>query len=91
MKNEVLKQFKLRVQKELEEDIIPFWVNRSIDKAGGFIGIMTNDGVVDEKAPKGLILNTRLLWTFSTLYRFYKKSEFQSIAKRAYDYIVEHF
>ncbi|MFH1370486.1 MAG: AGE family epimerase/isomerase [Planctomycetota bacterium] len=35
--------------------------------------------------------NTRLLWTFSTLYRFYKKSEFQNLAKRAYDYLIEHF
>ena len=59
MKNEILKQLKIRVQRELEENIIPFWVNRSIDTAGGFIGRMTNDGIIVEKAPKGLILNTR--------------------------------
>jgi mannobiose 2-epimerase len=91
MENEVLKQFKSRVQRELEGNIIPFWVNRSIDKAGGFIGRMTNDGTVIKDAAKGLILNTRILWTFSALYRFYKKPEYETLAKRAYDYIIEHF
>lgn len=91
MKNEVLKQFKSRVQKELEGNIIPFWVNRSIDPAGGFIGRMTNDGTILKDAPKGLILNTRILWTFSALYRFYNKPQYQTLAKRAYDYIVGHF
>jgi mannobiose 2-epimerase len=91
MENEILKQFKLSVQKELEDNIIPFWVKRTIDPDGGFIGRMTNDGKVVEKAPKGLILNARILWTFSALYGFEKKSEYQQLAKRAYDYIIEHF
>lgn len=91
MENEILNQFKLRVQKELDENIIPFWVSRSIDPNGGFIGRMTNDGIVVKDAPKGLILNTRLLWTFSALYEFEKKPEFQKLAKRAYDYIIGHF
>ena len=56
MKNEILKEFKQRVQRELEENIIHFWVKRSIDPAGGFIGRMTDDGVVDKNAAKGLIL-----------------------------------
>jgi mannobiose 2-epimerase len=52
---------------------------------------MNNDGVVDEKAPKGLILNARILWTFSALYVFEKKQEHLALAKRAYDYIMEYF
>jgi mannobiose 2-epimerase len=91
MDNDTLRQFKLSVQKELDENIIPFWAKRTIDDRGGFIGRMTNNGVIDAKAPKGLILNTRLLWTFSALYVFQKKSEHLVLAQRAYDYLMEHF
>jgi cellobiose epimerase len=91
MDSKIIKEFKSRVQKELDEDIVPFWSQRAIDPKGGFIGRMNNDGVIDEKAPKGLILNTRILWTFSTLYVFEKKQEHLILAKRAYDYVMEYF
>jgi mannobiose 2-epimerase len=91
MDGDVLKQFENSVRKELNDNIIPFWVNRAIDEKGGFIGRMTNEGVIDPKAPKGLILNTRILWTFSALYVFDKKPQYLELAKRAYDYLMEHF
>jgi cellobiose epimerase len=87
----IITEFKNRVQKELDGDIVPFWSQRAIDPKGGFIGRMNNDGVIDEKGPKGLILNTRILWTFSTLYCFEKKQEHLTLAKRAYDYVMEYF
>ena len=91
MDTNVLKEFETSVRKELYEDIVPFWANRTIDEKGGFIGRMTNDGVIDPKAPKGLILNTRILWTFSALYVFDKKPEHLKIAERSYNYLMEHF
>jgi len=91
MDSNAITEFTRRVRRELDANIIPFWVNRTIDENGGFIGRMTNDGAVDEKAPKGLILNTRILWTFSALYTFDKKPEYLALAQRAYDYLMEHF
>jgi mannobiose 2-epimerase len=91
MKKDALNLFKLNVKKELDENIVPFWVNRTIDSAGGFVGQMTNEGKVIENAPKGLILNTRILWTFSALYIFQKNPVYQRIAKRAYDYLLQYF
>ena len=91
MDSKIIEEFKSRVQKELDGDIVPFWSQRAIDPKGGFIGRMNNDGVIDEKAPKGQILNTRILWTFSTLYVFEKKQELLALAKRAYDYVMEYF
>ena len=87
----IVGEFQNRVQKEFDEDIVPFWSQRAIDPKGGFIGRMNNDGVIDEKAPKGLILNTRILWAFSALYCFEKKQEHLALAKRAYDYVMENF
>jgi cellobiose epimerase len=86
-----IKEFAQRARKELYEDIVPFWSTRCIDERGGFIGRMTNEGVVDKRAPKGLVLNARILWTFSALYVFDKKKEHLVLAKRAYDYLMEHF
>ncbi len=91
MDSNIITEFVRRVRRQLDENIIPFWVSRTIDEKGGFIGRMTNDGTVDKKAPKGLILNTRILWTFSALYVFQKKPEYLALAKRAYDYLMEHF
>jgi mannobiose 2-epimerase len=91
MDSNAITEFVRRVRRQLDENIIPFWVSRTLDEKGGFIGRMTNDGTVDKKAPKGLILNTRILWTFSALYVFEKKPEYLALARRAYDYLMEHF
>ncbi|PWB68885.1 MAG: N-acyl-D-glucosamine 2-epimerase, partial [Holophagae bacterium] len=54
---------------ELETNLLPFWRERSIDHVhGGFIAEMASDGAVRDDAPRGLILNARLLWTFSALH-----------------------
>jgi mannobiose 2-epimerase len=91
MDKKTITEFQQRVRKELDENIMPFWVSRTIDDKGGFIGRMSNDGTVDKKAPKGLVLNTRILWTYSALYGFEKKPQYLVLAKRAYDYLTGHF
>jgi mannobiose 2-epimerase len=91
MDTNAIKELETRVRKELDENIVPFWANRTVDAKGGFVGRMTNDGTVVEKAPKGLILNTRILWTFSALYSFRKNPEYQRLAQRAYDYLMQYF
>ena len=55
---------------ELENNLLPFWRERvPDDSCDGFIAEMDADGTVREDAPRGLILHSRLLWTFSALYR----------------------
>jgi len=79
-------------QNELEKDILPFWINYSKDNEyGGFIGRMSNDGTIAKDAPKGLVLNARILWTFSAAYRYKKNDEYLQMAKRSFDYIMQHF
>jgi mannobiose 2-epimerase len=88
-------EIKLMIQQiryELHENIMPFWMRRCLDSAGnGFIGRMSNDLVVDTEAPKGLILNTRLLWSFSAFHRFTKHPESLKMAHFTYDYIRQYF
>jgi len=81
-----------RVERELLGDILPFWLNYTIDEEyGGFRGQIANDLTVDPLAHKGLILNARILWTFAKAYRFYKDEVYLQTARRAFEYLHKYF
>ena len=81
-----------RAEKELRLNILPFWLKYTIDEEfGGFRGRISNNLVIDAKADKGLILNARILWTFSKAFSVYREDGYLRAATRAYDYILRHF
>lgn len=85
-------QFGASVREELTSDILPFWRSRTVDeRRGGFIGEMANDLRIRDDAPKGLILNARILWSFSAFYRHTRDERDRDLARRAYDYLTERF
>ena len=87
-----MSDLKARVEKELRSNILPFWLKYTIDEEfGGFRGQITNHLVIDPKADKGLILNARILWTFSKAFSIYREEGYLKAAARAYDYILRHF
>lgn len=80
------------IQTELLGNLLPFWRERSVDSVhGGFIGEMDNDGAVRVDAPKGLILNSRILWSFAAAYRRLGQERDLTLARRAYEYLVHRF
>ena len=80
------------IASELEGNLLPFWRERSPDHArSGFIAEMANDGTVREDAPRGLILNSRLLWTFAALYRHLGDERDLDLARRAFDSLESSF
>ncbi len=54
------------VRAHLEQKILPFWERLKDEEYGGFYGYVGEDLKTDRKAYKGCILNSRILWTFST-------------------------
>jgi len=81
-----------RVEAELTTDILPFWLKYSIDdEYGGFRGQISNDLTIDRQAAKGLILNARILWTFSKTFSVYRDPLYRAAARRAYEYISQYF
>jgi mannobiose 2-epimerase len=81
-----------RVEAELTADILPFWLKYSIDdEYGGFRGRIANDLTIDPHAAKGLILNARILWTFSKAFSFYRDPVYLATARRAYEYVSQYF
>ncbi len=80
---------------ELEEElnsILDYWMRYTIDeRGGGFAGSINNNNITDPLAPKGVVLNSRVLWAFSSAYRLQKEPRYLAMASRAYQYIVDHF
>ena len=86
------KQLKQEMQDELTGNILPFWLEKTIDREnGGFYGRIDGHGVLHKEAEKGAILNARILWTFSAAYRVLRKPEYLEAATRAKDYVIAHF
>ncbi|MBN2279586.1 MAG: AGE family epimerase/isomerase [Candidatus Marinimicrobia bacterium] len=92
METKIIDYLEKRLAKELYDNILPFWIDNAVDyDHGGFIGRIFNDLRVEENAPKGLILNARILWTFSKAYNISKIDDYLQIATRAYRYLIEKF
>jgi cellobiose epimerase len=53
------------MQRDLHDNVLPFWLDRVLDERHGFHGFISDRGVVDAQAPLGAVLCARLLWTFS--------------------------
>lgn len=84
-------QFRSEIKTELE-NILSYWINNSIDQEnGGFIGKIDGKDVKYPKADKGLVLNSRILWTFSSAYIHNPKPEYKMMAQRAYSYLMKYF
>jgi mannobiose 2-epimerase len=81
-----------KVEAELLSDILPFWLKYTIDgEYGGFRGQIANDLTIDPYADKGLILNARILWTFSKAFSVYDDPVYRATAQRAYEYLDRFF
>ena len=75
----------------LTENILRFWEEQMFDPNGGFYGRMTGNGVLDTHAERGVVLNARILWTFSAAYRILHDPRYFKMATHAKDYFLSHF
>lgn len=84
-------RYSREIQDEISLNILPFW-DKVIDRErGGFFGRIRNDGKIIENAPKSAVLNTRILWTYSAVFRYLEDRKYLDLAERAYSYILHHF
>ena len=79
-------------QSLLESNILPFWATRMVDnERGGFYGRIDGHNILHPDAPKGAVLNARILWAFSAASRVLHSTPYRLLAYRAYDYFMHHF
>ena len=78
------------VRDNLTSNILPYWL-RLKDPRGGFYGEVSADGTVQPHAPRGVILNARLIWSFSAAYGALQDTQYLAAAVHARDWFLTHF
>ncbi len=83
--------YKTEVTTELE-NLLNWWMNFTVDQEnGGFYGKIDPNNTVDPNAPKGLVLNARILYTFSSAYLLTGKDDYLHMADSAFSYLDTYF
>jgi len=81
-----------RVRDQLFGHILPFWCGPAIDnEQGGWMAWLSNDLTPDRTQPKGLIVNSRILWTFSAVFRARPDPLYRQMAERAFEVVMNRF
>ena len=86
-----LGRYKKEVENELKE-ILSWWMQMSPDETnGGFYGKIDHNNKFYPEAPKGSVLNSRILWSFSSAYSLAGNEGYLQMAERAFHYLTEYF
>jgi mannobiose 2-epimerase len=92
MNTNELKDFSQRATDQLFGHILPFWCGPALDtEQGGWMGWLSDDLKPDRTQPKGLIVNSRILWAFSAVHQVRAEALFQQMAGRAFDFVMNRF
>jgi cellobiose epimerase len=87
-----LEAFSAQVGEHLFGHYLPFWCGPALDqKNGGWMAWLSNDLKPDRTQPKGLIVNTRILWAFSAAHQARPESLYAEMAERAFDFLMNKF
>ena len=77
---------------ELRERILPWWAEHALDRErGGFHGLIGPDAAPAPDAPRGVVLNSRILWTFSAAHRTLREPWLRVVADRAAEVVTGKF
>ena len=83
-------KFLQEVRENLTSCILPYWLKLK-DPRGGFYGEVASDGTILYDAPRGVILNARIIWSFAAAYQVLPETPYLVAAVHARDYFLEHF
>ena len=88
---EAYSQLKSELNSELK-NILKYWTKNTLDlEHGGFVGKINHYNKIIIEAPKGIILNSRILWSFSAASNHLKTDEYKAICDRAFNYLKTFF
>ncbi len=87
-----LRELAAHAEQELRGNILPFWLKNARDRVhGGFHSFIGEDMSVSDAQPRGALLTSRILWTFSAAYRRYHDPEYLEMARWAYRDLLDNF
>ena len=81
-----------KARAQLFGHILPFWTGPAIDpEQGGWMAWMDNNLHIDRTQSKGLVVNSRILWTFSAVHQVEPSELYRQMAVRAFDFLTQKF
>ncbi len=87
-----IEAFAKRVSDHMFDHILPFWSGPAVDnEQGGWMAWLSNDLKPDRTKAKGLVLNTRILWTFAAAHDLRQEARYHDLADRALDWVMNRF
>lgn len=82
----------LRIEADLKQNILPFWIERAVDQSThSFHGELTDELVANPAAERGALLTTRILWTYAAAFREYRDPAYLAMAEHAYADLFARF
>ena len=88
--NDITDRFFNETTDELKNGILRFWLALR-DPHGGFFGEVNASGEIVPDAPRGVILNARIIWAFAAAYQWLPKPEYRNAAVAAGEWFLDHF
>ena len=90
-----IKQSLLSYKSEVEVEmssILDWWMEHMLNKETGFFyGEISGANIPDANAPIGLVLQSRILWTFSAAYNYTQNKVYLNFAHTAYKQLIIQF
>lgn len=81
-------------RKQLHNELLSnlsWWIGHTQDDGDGFYGSVNWNDLPDHSAARGIVMYSRICWTFSAAYAAINKEEYLQIAHRAFEYIRNYF
>ena len=83
---------KKEFENQLTDNILNYWVKKVYDPhRKTFIGVIDRNEIPQPDAALGVVLISRILWTFSSAYQDYPTAIYQKMADEAYRILTENF
>jgi len=83
-----LKTLATSLDRELRENILPYWYQTMDHHRGGFAGLVANDGSLDFTGPKGVVMHSRHLWASSSAWMERRNPLDLAAARHAYSFLT---
>ena len=84
-----LVEWRQSIEHELSQRIIPFWRSLRDNTCGGFYGLVDWDLTLQPHAYKATLLNSRILWFFSSVARWFDDKTLLDEAQHAYRFLTD--
>lgn len=95
METSMKQKLQQEIKEVLQEKIIPFWLERSVDKEyGGYLTSFDPEGKFDGNGVKYIVTQSRMLWGFSQLSLFAKEEQkpaMEAAARQGFEFIIKNF